>query len=192
MKWMIASDIHGSAYYCDLMLKAYDAQQADGLILLGDLLYHGPRNNLPRNYDPKAVLSQLNAFYAQPNARLLCVQGNCDAEVDQMVLNFPIMASYAVLSAGSRLIYLTHGHVLNADNPPKLKAGDLFLQGHTHIPTSSLKADIYYLNPGSVALPKASSWHGYLTLEISETKLVFKWQDLEGSEVALKPLELDI
>ncbi len=192
MKWMIASDLHGSAYYCDLMLKAYDSQQADSLILLGDLLYHGPRNELPRDYNPKSVLAQLNVFNQRSDTRLLCVRGNCDAEVDQMVLDFPIMASYATLSAGSRLLFFTHGHVFNPDNPLKLKAGDLFLQGHTHVPLCSLQSDIYYLNPGSVAIPKANSWHGYMTAELSETKLVLKWLDLEGSETMLRPLELKI
>ena len=192
MKWMIASDIHGSAYYCDLMLKAYEAQKAEGLILLGDLLYHGPRNDLPRDYNPKATLAMLNDFYARPDARLLCVQGNCDADVDQMVLNFPIMASYAVLSAGSRLIFFVHGHTLNEDNPPHLKAGDLFLQGHTHVPRCISKTDIYYLNPGSVSIPKNNSWHSYMTLEITGAKLVLSWHNLEGSEVGLQTLELSI
>ena len=192
MKWMIASDLHGSAYYCNLMLKAYEVQQAEGLILLGDLLYHGPRNDLPRDYNPKAVLALLNDFYARPDARLLCVQGNCDADVDQMVLNFSILASYAVMSAGSRLLFFTHGHTLSTDNPPHLKAGDLFFQGHTHVPKSLFKTDIYYLNPGSVSIPKNNSWHSYMTLEITGAKLVLSWHNLEGSDVGLQPLELTI
>jgi uncharacterized protein len=192
MKWMIASDVHGSAHYCDLMLKAYEKESAQGLILLGDLLYHGPRNDLPRNYNPKAVLTMLNDFSQRPDVRLFCVRGNCDAEVDQMVLNFPIMATYAVLSAGRRLIFLTHGHVLSEQNPPKLSCGDILLQGHTHIPTCSLKSDIYYLNPGSVSIPKNNTWHGYMIMETSQTTLKIKWADLEGQDVALKPLELTI
>lgn len=192
MKWMIASDLHGSAYYCNLMLKAYDTQKAQGLILLGDLLYHGPRNDLPRDYDPKQVLAMLNAFSQRPDVRLLCVRGNCDAEVDQMVLNFPILATYALLAAGSRLVFLTHGHLLGEQNLPKLHQGDIFLQGHTHIPTCTLNPDIYCLNPGSVAIPKKDSWHGYMNMEISEKKLSFNWFDLEGAEVSLKPLELDL
>ena len=192
MKWMIASDIHGSAYYCDLMLKAYENEHAQSLILLGDLLYHGPRNDLPRDYNPKAVIAMLNDFAQRNDTRLLCVRGNCDAEVDQMVLNFPIMATYAVMSAGSRLIFLTHGHILSAQNPPKLKPGDIFIQGHTHIPTCTLNPDIFYLNPGSVSIPKNDSWHGYLTMETSSSTLNIKWVDLEGHEVALKPLELTI
>ena len=189
---MIASDIHGSAYYCDLMLKAYEAQKAEGLILLGDLLYHGPRNDLPLDYNPKRVLSLLNEFAQRPTSRLLCVRGNCDAEVDQMVLNFPIQATYAVMSAGSRLLFLTHGHVLGEQNPPHLKAGDILIQGHTHVPSSLLKTDIYYLNPGSVSIPKNNSWHSYMTLEITGAKLVLSWHNLEGSAVGLQALELSI
>lgn len=192
MKWMIASDLHGSAYYTSLMLKAYEKEKAESLILLGDLLYHGPRNDLPLDYNPKRVLSLLNEFAQRPTSRLLCVRGNCDAEVDQMVLNFPIQATYAVMSAGSRLLFLTHGHVLGEQNPPHLKAGDILIQGHTHVPSSLLKTDIYYLNPGSVAIPKEESWHGYMTMEITATKLKIKWKDLEGSKVNLDPLELPL
>ncbi len=195
MKWMIASDIHGSAYYCDLMLKAYEKEKAQGLILLGDLLYHGPRNNLPRDYAPKSVLAMLNDFAQRSDTRLLCVRGNCDAEVDQMVLNFPILASYAVMSIGNRLIFLTHGHVLSEQNPPKLKQSDIFIQGHTHIPRCILDSDIYYLNPGSVSIPKNNSWHGYMIMEETTKELKIRWVDLEGLEgsvIDMKPLELTI
>ncbi len=192
MKWMIASDIHGSAYYCDLMLKAYEKENAQSLILLGDLLYHGPRNDLPRNYAPKEVLAMLNNFAQKPDTRLLCVRGNCDAEVDQMVLNFPILASYAVMATGSRLIFLTHGHDLSEQNPPKLNQSDIFIQGHTHIPRCVINSNIYYLNPGSISIPKNNSWHGYITMETSANELRIEWVNLEGSEVEIKPLVLTI
>ena len=107
MKLLIASDIHGSAYYCDLLLKAFAAEKADRLLLLGDILYHGPRNDLPRDYAPRQVIGQLSAV----KDRVFCVRGNCDAEVDQMVLPFPILADYAVIPAGGRLVYATHGHI---------------------------------------------------------------------------------
>ena len=106
MKFLIASDIHGSAYYCEQLLQAFECEQAARLLLLGDILYHGPRNDLPRDYAPKKVIAMLNGMADT----ILCVRGNCDTEVDQMVLAFPILADYAVLPAGERLVYVTHGH----------------------------------------------------------------------------------
>ena len=123
MKWMIASDLHGSAFYCRQMIKAFQREGADRLLLLGDLLYHGPRNDLPEGYAPKEVIPLLNSL----KQKLLCVRGNCDAEVDQMVLDFPILADYAVLPVGEKLIYATHGHVHNLKNLPPLAAGDILL-----------------------------------------------------------------
>ena len=140
MKWMIASDIHGSAYYCEKLLAAYQREQANRMLLLGDLLYHGPRNDLPEGYAPKQVIAMLNGRKED----ILCVRGNCEAEVDQMVLDFPVLAEYAILTEGTRMIFATHGHV----------------------------------NPGSVAIPKEGSHHGYMTLENG----VFLWKDLEGNE----------
>ena len=132
MKWLIASDIHGSALWCRRLLEAFRREQADRLILLGDILYHGPRNDLPEGYAPKEVIALLNPL----KERILCVRGNCEAEVDQMVLDFPVMADYAVIPDGQRLIYLTHGHVYNAGHLPPLCPGDVLIHGHTHIPLS--------------------------------------------------------
>ncbi len=174
MKWMIASDIHGSALYCGQMLRCFEREKADRLILLGDLLYHGPRNDLPEEYQPKKVIEMLNGV----RDRLLCVRGNCDTEVDQMVLQFPIMADYAVLDAGNRLIYVTHGHVYNPEKLPPLKAGDILLFGHIHIPLHQEKDGILCLNPGSVSIPKNGSAHGYMTYEDG----VFRWKTLDGAE----------
>mgnify|MGYP000860042490 CR=1 FL=1 len=129
MKLMIASDIHGSAYYCEKMIEAYKREKADKLLLLGDLLYHGPRNDLPKDYNPKAVIAMLNAMKED----LLCVRGNCDTEVDQMVLNFPVMADYALILYGERNLYATHGHIYNENNLPPLKNGDILIHGHTHV-----------------------------------------------------------
>lgn len=126
MKLMIASDIHGSSYYCRKMIEAYRQEEADRLLLLGDLLYHGPRNNLPRDYNPKEVISMLNEIKNE----LLCVRGNCDTEVDQMVLDFPILAEYCLLELDGRTIFATHGHNFNPDNLPMLKEGDILLNGH--------------------------------------------------------------
>lgn len=173
MKWMIASDIHGSAYYCRQMLEAFEREQADRLILLGDLLYHGPRNDLPREYDPKEVIPMLNAHKRE----ILCVRGNCDTEVDQMVLEFPILADYAVLPVGKRLMYLTHGHRFYMDALPPMQDGDILLHGHTHVPAwEPFGTDNWYFNPGSVSIPKQESAHSYMTLCGQSVQ----WKSLDG------------
>ena len=150
MKLMIASDIHGSAYYCQQLVAAYHREQPDRLLLLGDLLYHGPRNDLPRDYSPKKVISLLNPL----RSSVLCVRGNCESEVDQMVLDFPILADYAFLEINRHTIFATHGHLFSPDNPPPLQAGDTLLCGHTHIPANRDMGGWYYRNPGSVSLPR--------------------------------------
>ena len=161
MKIMVASDIHGSALYCRRMLERFDEEGADKLLLLGDLLYHGPRNPLPEEYNPKAVAEMLNARKQQ----ILCVRGNCDGEVDQMMLEFPIMADYCILSVGSRMIFATHGHHHNENSLPMLQEGDILLHGHTHIPVLEDRGVYMLANPGSVTLPKQNSVRGYLLLE---------------------------
>lgn len=176
MKWMIASDLHGSAYYCRKMLEAFEREGADRLFLLGDLLYHGPRNDLPREYAPKEVIPLLNG----KKEKLLCVRGNCDAEVDQMVLEFPVLADYAVLPVGQRLIYATHGHIYHVKNLPPLAPGDVLLHGHTHVPAwTKFGQGNLYLNPGSVSIPKENSPHSYMTLEEN----TIQWKELESSAV---------
>ena len=174
MKLMIASDLHGSAYYTRKLLDSYEKEQPDKLILLGDILYHGPRNDLPRDYAPKEVIAMLNPLAH----KILCVRGNCEAEVDQMVLDFPVLADYAVLFEQGKTIYVTHGHLFSEDKPPKLSAGDVLLCGHTHVPKCAEHDGWWYLNPGSVSIPKNDSWHGYMTLEEGS----FLWKDLDGNE----------
>ena len=161
MKLMIASDIHGSALYCRQMLEAYEREGAERLLLLGDILYHGPRNDLPDRYAPKEVLAMLN----EVREELFCVRGNCDTEVDQMVLSFPVLADYAVFWLGGRLVYATHGHHYNSQTPPPLKKGDILLNGHTHVPKCEAFGDFLYLNPGSVSIPKEGSPRGGRNLE---------------------------
>ena len=157
MKWMIASDLHGSAYYCRKMLEAFEREGADRLFLLGDLLYHGPRNDLPREYAPKEVIPLLNG----KKEKLLCVRGNCDAEVDQMVLEFPV-------------------HIYHVKNLPPLAPGDVLLHGHTHVPAwTEFGQGNLYLNPGSVSIPKENSPHSYMTLEGN----TMQWKELESSTV---------
>ncbi len=174
MKLMIASDLHGSAFYCKQLLTAMEREQPDKLLLLGDILYHGPRNDLPEGYAPKEVIAMLNPLREQ----LLCVRGNCDTEVDQMVLDFPILADYALLYAGSRTVFATHGHHYNTACPPPLAKGDILLHGHTHVPAwQEFGNGNLYLNPGSVAIPKENSAHSYMML----TDSGFVWKDLGGS-----------
>ncbi len=172
MRFMIASDIHGSAFYCRQMLEAYEREKADRLLLLGDILYHGPRNDLPRDYAPKEVIAMLNPM----KEHLLCVRGNCDTEVDQMVLEFPIMAEYCFLDLDGQSVLATHGHVWNPSNPLMLKKGDILLNGHTHIPACEEKDGYIYMNPGSVSIPKENSAHSYM---IYENKF-FEWKDMNG------------
>ena len=175
MKLMIASDIHGSAAYCRSLLEAFARENADRLLLLGDILYHGPRNDLPLEYAPKEVIAMLNAM-AQ---RIFCVRGNCDTEVDQMVLSFPVLADYCVLPVNDRLIYATHGHNYNLKTLPPLQKGDVLLHGHTHIPAWEAFGDNnLYLNPGSVSIPKEGSAHGYMMLEGN----LAVWKTLAGEE----------
>jgi len=174
MRFMIASDIHGSAYYCKKLLEAYKKEKAERLFLLGDILYHGPRNDLPREYNPRAVISMLNEMKEE----ILCIRGNCDTEVDQMVLEFPILADYAVLPIGERLLYATHGHVYNKENPPKMKKGDILLNGHFHVPAFEALEHFLYMNPGSVSIPKENSDHSYMILEDN----TFIWKNLDGDE----------
>ena len=173
MKWMIASDIHGSAACCEKLLAAFGREQADRLLLLGDLLYHGPRNDLPQGYAPKEVIAQLSGV----KDKVFCVRGNCEAEVDQMVLPFPVLADYCLLEQKGRVIFATHGHHYNLENPPLLQPGDVLLHGHTHIPAKDNSLGFWYLNPGSVSIPKENSPHSYMTLEDGQ----FLWKDLDGA-----------
>ncbi len=162
MKYFIASDIHGSAHWCKLLLEAFESEGADKLILLGDLLYHGPRNDFPDGYSPKEVFAMLNAV----KDKILAVRGNCDSEVDQMVLEFPMLADYALAEHNGRTLYFTHGHLWNAENPPLLKKGDLLFNGHFHTPAAvEMENGAYYANCGSVALPKPDTPHAYLLLD---------------------------
>ena len=175
MKWMIASDIHGSAFYCEKMLKAFKREQADKLLLLGDILYHGPRNDLPEGYAPKKVIEMLNNI----KEKILCVRGNCDAEVDQMVLEFPIMADYALLELNGKTFYATHGHIHNADALPPMQAGDILIHGHTHLLKAEPMGDKFLLNPGSTSLAKGGNPNTYGMLDEN----VFAIYDFDGNVI---------
>ena len=150
MKLVIASDIHGSAFWCGKLMDLIARENPDRVILLGDLLYHGPRNDLPRDYAPKQVIPMLSSI----KEKILAVRGNCEAEVDQMVLPFPCMADYALLECDGLRMYLTHGHHASPENLPPLNPGDVFLSGHTHVKRNTMENGIACLNPGSVSIPK--------------------------------------
>ena len=153
MKLLIASDIHGSAYYCGKLMEVLEEFQPDQVLLLGDLLYHGPRNDLPRDYAPKQVIPMLS----QHKDKIVAVRGNCEAEVDQMVLPFPCMADFARLEVDGKLFYMTHGHHESLDNLPQLPEGSVFLSGHTHVKIDEIRNGIRCINPGSVSIPKDGS-----------------------------------
>ena len=180
MKLMFASDIHGSAYYCRRMLELYQKSNASRLILLGDILYHGPRNDLPKDYAPKEVIAMLNPLKDQ----ILAVRGNCDTEVDQMVLEFPILAEYAFLLVEGQAIYATHGHIFHENHLPPVQDGDVLIHGHTHLlEAKEIRTEdgrrIKILNPGSVSIPKGGNPATYGILEDG----VFSILDLENREI---------
>ena len=166
MKFVIASDIHGSAFWCEKLLEIAEREKPDKLLLLGDILYHGPRNDLPREYAPKQVIAMLTRW----KDRIICVRGNCEAEVDQMVLPFPCMAEYTEILADGNRIFLTHGHHFSPDNLPNLSTGSLFCSGHTHVKLDVLQNGIRCLNPGSVSIPKDGS-NSCMILEDGEVRI---------------------
>ena len=169
MKIMVASDIHGSALFAKALVEAFKREGADKLLLLGDLLYHGPRNDLPEGHDPKGVIDLLSPLAPAT----IAVRGNCDSEVDQLMFPFPMMADYGWLMLGGRTIYATHGHLAK----PPMQKGDVMLSGHTHIPLCEERDGVLYANPGSVSIPKANSPHSYMLL----TEEGMTWKTLEGT-----------
>lgn len=176
MKLLIASDIHGDIDSMNEVVRAYEAHGADKIVLLGDLLYHGPRNDLPKGYNPKAVIEVLN----KNRDNILTVRGNCDTEVDQMVLSFPILADYAFLSLDGLTVFMTHGHRHNTATPPQLKTGDILLHGHTHVlKCEEFGNNNYYINPGSISLPKENNPKTYIVYE----NRTFTCYDLEGNVI---------
>lgn len=179
MKMLFASDIHGSAFFCRQLLDIYRKSGAARLVLLGDILYHGPRNDLPREYAPREVISMLNPLKDQ----IYAVRGNCDTEVDQMVLQFPILADYALLSIEGKTLYATHGHVFNQDSLPPMQDGDILIHGHTHLlKAEKMETDfgtVAILNPGSVSIPKGGNTNTYAILENG----IFTIKTLDGEIV---------
>jgi len=172
MKLFFISDIHGSVYYLKKALERFQEEKADYIVILGDILYHGARNPLPLEYNPKEVISLLNSL----GDRIIAVRGNCDSEVDEMVIDFPIMSTYSNILYNNRRIFITHGHIYNENNMPPLTDGDVMIHGHTHIPRADKKDNIYIINPGSITLPKEGNPHTYGVLEHN----IFIIKSLEG------------
>ncbi len=176
MKYLIASDIHGSSYYCKKLVERIEFENPDKIILLGDILYHGPRNDLPKEYNPKEVIALLNKY----KGKIISVRGNCDSEVDQMVLNFPIMADYMILDITykqtNRCVFLTHGHIYKDNQNLPIGNGDILICGHTHIQKCLEYPEYTYMNCGSVSIPKEDGYHGYMIIDD-----YFYWKDLEGN-----------
>ena len=175
MKFVIASDIHGSAFWCGKLVEWIEKEQPDRILLLGDLLYHGPRNDLPKGYAPKQVIPMLSKY----QDRIVAVRGNCEAEVDQMVLPFPCMAEYTQLLVDGITFYLTHGHHASPDQLPALAPGSVFLSGHTHVKMDEMRNGIRCINPGSVSIPKDGS-HSVLVWENGVLRTVIL-EDADGT-----------
>jgi len=175
MKLMFISDIHGSAYWLEKAMEKVKEEAPDQIVMLGDFMYHGPRNPLPEGYNPALVAEMLNQY----KQHIVAVRGNCDAEVDQMLLEFPMMADYTVILHEGRRIYVTHGHGFNIEQLPPLQENDVFIQGHTHVPVADTKDGIYVLNPGSISLPKENYPNSYGIIENGS----FFVKDFEGSVI---------
>lgn len=161
MKYLFASDIHGSASAMRNLERTFYEEKADILVLCGDLLYHGPRNDLPDGYNPKEVIRILNSL----SDKIISVRGNCDAEVEQMVLDFPVSCDYSLIADNGVKMYVTHGHIYNNENPLKIAKGSYMICGHTHILGIEKNDDFIYLNPGSVSIPKENNPPSYMIYE---------------------------
>lgn len=180
MKLFFISDIHGSLFYLRKALEDFQKEKADYLVILGDHLYHGARNPLPIEYNPKEVADLLNRF----SDKIIAVRGNCDSEVDEMVLEFPMMSTYSTILYNGRRLFLTHGHIYHENNLPNLQEGDAIIYGHTHIPKLDKKGHIYVINPGSITFPKENNPNSYGVLENN----TFKIKDFQGN--VLQEIEL--
>lgn len=175
MKILFATDLHGSMFYLEKLMEILEKENVDKIVLLGDLLYHGPRNPFPKDYNPQKVYENLNKF----KEKIVCVRGNCDSEVDQMVLDFPIMADYTIINVDDINLFITHGHLYNKEHMPKISS-DFLIHGHTHINTiEKLENGSYYINPGSISMPKENQENSYMIYE--NKKFIIK--NLEGKEI---------
>lgn len=180
MKLLFISDIHGSLYYLNRVLELCREEDPNYIVILGDELYHGARNPLPKDYNPKAVAELLNSY----KDKIIAIRGNCDSEVDQMVLEYPMLSDYSTILYNDRRLFLTHGHIYNVDNLPNLNKGDVLIYGHTHVSLAEKHKDVFILNPGSITFPKENTPNSYGVLEND----IFKIKTLDGN--TYKKIEL--
>lgn len=173
MKIFFISDIHGSIYYLKKVLHRYDIEKGDYIVILGDELNHGPRNELPKEYDPKTVAETLNEY----SKKIIAVRGNCDSEVDEMLLTYPMMDTFSTMFYNNKRLFLTHGHIYNKDNLPSISSGDVLIYGHTHVPLAEKVKGIYIINPGSISIPKENNPNSYGVLQDD----LFEIKDLDGN-----------
>ncbi len=157
MKLFFISDIHGSLSSLNAALKCFHEERADQIVILGDALYHGPRNPLPDGYNPAETAGLLNQY----KDRIIAVRGNCDSEVDQMLIEYPMMETYGIVQLADRKLFLTHGHIYHPDDHPPLRAGDILAFGHIHLPLAEKRGEIFVFNPGSISLPKENNPPSY-------------------------------
>ena len=183
MKLMFASDIHGSLPATERVLSLFAQSSAQWLIILGDVLNHGPRNALPEGYAPAQVAEKLN----QHASRIIAVRGNCDSEVDQMLLHFPLTAPWQQVLLEKSRLFLTHGHLFSPDNLPTLAAGDVLVYGHTHIPVAEKRGEIYHFNPGSVSIPKGGYPASYGMLDGNTLSVIALNDQQVIAQVAINP-----
>ncbi len=168
MRYMVVSDIHGDFAWASKIVDVFGKEKADCLVILGDILYHGPRNDLPAGYAPKKVIPLLNGI----KDKIIAVRGNCDAEVDQMVLDFPIMADCRQIESGGRVFVLSHGHVYYPGKfPEDMPEGAVFLSGHTHVVRDETVDKVRCMNPGSPSIPKENSAPSYIVIDNGEALL---------------------
>ena len=183
MKLMFASDIHGSLPATERLLALFAQSGAQWLVILGDVLYHGPRNALPEGYAPAQVAERLN----QQASRIIAVRGNCDSEVDQMLLHFPITAPWQQVLLPSQRLFLTHGHLFGPDNLPALACNDVLVYGHTHLPVAEKRGDIFHFNPGSVSIPKGGFDASYGMLDAGLLSIKALNDNRVIAQVAINP-----
>ena len=175
MKYLIVSDIHGCLPALEKVLQFYQDHRFDMLLILGDILNYGPRNGLPEGLNPKGIAERLNEMADE----IVAIRGNCDSEVDQMLLNFPILSDYTLVVDNGKKLFLTHGHIYNKDNLPPMMDGDILIHGHTHVLKAENMGNYILLNPGSVSIPKEGNPPTYAILENG----IFTIKDFEGNTV---------